>query len=262
MKHVISEKKFFLLLIVFQIILTGIPPKNIKGPFKPFISVLSPETMKQYEKIPEKKQNKFLQKKDFKPFVSVLSPESMKQFLLEKEDDKDKEDKVGFAVKCMYIDEYSMYDISKLGINKFKEGTTAYNETISNTTIFYNFCYDLKGKDVDDACKNITNMQMFALSEDEGGNNKVCKPLASSIKKGNNWIKSKEADNTTILKIELNSKNIDHKAYYMLKCDKNLKKKKKNLFLKKVIIMKMRLFYISKQEKPVKKLIFILFGNL
>ena len=230
MKHVISEKKFFLLLIVFQIILTGIPPKNIKGPFKPFISVLSPETMKQYEKIPEKKQNKFLQKKDFKPFVSVLSPESMKQFLLEKEDD---EDKVSFSVKCMFIDEYSMYDISKLGINKFKEGTTAYNETISNTTIFYNFCYDLKGKDVDDACKNITNMQMFALSEDEGGNNKVCKPLASSIKKGNNWIKSKEADNTTILKIELNSKNLTHKAYYMLKCDKNLKKKEKKFIPEK-----------------------------
>ena len=214
MKHVISKKNVFLLLIFFQIILAKIPPQNIERPFKPFISVLSPETMKQYEKIPEKKQIKFLQKKDFKPFVSVLSPESMKQFLLEKEDDKDKEDKVGFAVKCMYIDEYSMYDISKLGINKFKEGTTAYNETISNTTIFYNFCYDLKGKDVDDACKNITNMQMFALSEDEGGNKK-CKPLASSIKKGNNWIKSKEADNTTILKIELNSKNIDHKAYHM-----------------------------------------------
>ena len=219
MKHVISEKKFFLLLIVFQIILTGIPPKNIKGPFKPFISVLSPETMKQYEKIPEKKQIKFLQKKDFKPFVSVLSPESMKQFLLEKEDD---EDKVSFSVKCMFIDEYSMYDISKLGINKFKKGTTAYNETINNTTIFYNFCYDLKGEDIDSTCGD-NKMQMFALSEDEGGNNKVCKPLASSIKKGNNWIKLKDTDNTTILKIELNSKNLTHKAYYMLKCDKNLK---------------------------------------
>ena len=224
MKHFISKKIFLLLIYFFQIVLNKTPFQNIKRPFKPFISVLSPESLKQFEKVPEKKQSKFLQKKEHKPFISVLSPDSMKQFLVE-EDDSSKEDIVSFQVKCMYIDDYSIYDISGLGINKFKEGVSAYNETIDDTTIYYNFCYDLKDINID-GCGNVKKRQMVAVTDEKG--DKKCHNISKSINKGNKWSKLKNTtDNTTVLKIKVNSEDEYHNIYYMLKCNKTLKRKEK-----------------------------------
>ena len=219
MKSFIPKNLFLLLVFLFQIILNKSPIKNIKGPFKPFISVLSPESMKQFEKSSEEKKNKFLPKKQFKPFNSVLTQESMKQFLLENDSPTEEEDKVDFSVKCMYIDKYGIYDISKLGINKFKTGTSAYNVTLNKTLIYYNFCYDLKEIE---GCEE--KKQMLAVP-DKGS----CMSLAKSINKGNKWTKLKNStDNATVLQIELNSEKDNDKIYYMLKCNKTLKKKEHN----------------------------------
>ena len=226
MKHFISKNRILLLICFFQIVLNKRPPETFKKPIKPFISVLSPDSLKQFEKTSDFNKNKFLQKKEVKPFISVLTPNTMKQFLLEEDANSEKGTKANFAVKCMYIDEYSLYDISKLGINKFKEGTTAFKEKINNITIFYNFCYNLKGNEIKDddikeKCEE-KEKQMFYVE------NGKCKPFAKKIGKGNTWTKLKNnTDNATVLKIELESEEPNHKIYYMLKCNKNLEKKEK-----------------------------------
>lgn len=219
MEYFITTKKMLLLIYFFQMILSIRSPNDIKKPIKPFISVLSPESLKQFEKNPGKNKNKFLQKNEFNPFVSVLSQESMKHFLVEDERNSEKGDELNFVVKCMYIDKYSLFDISKLGINKFKEGTVAYNATINNNTIIYhNFCYNVKNFG---DCQRKEEYQMFKRI-----NNGTCEPFAKKIGKGNKWTKLKDSrDNTTILKIELDPVEEGHKIYYKLKCNKNLKKK-------------------------------------
>ena len=124
---------------------------------------------------------------------------------------------VSFSVKCMFVDDFNLYDISGLGINKYKSNKNAYNSTINDTILFYNFCYDLK--DIEH-CSKYSDVQILAL---EGNNS--CKALADSIHEGNKWSTWRnEEENYDFLKIELNPiKNSNHKVAYKLKCNKTTK---------------------------------------
>ena len=216
-------KILILIIALFHLIVTKHPDLKIRKPIKPFISVLSPDSMKQFEKSPETKETKFLQREDFKPFISVASRDPLKLFLSEEEltsDDK-KESSINFSVKCMYVDDYNLYDIRALGINTVKEDKGGHKETFGDVELYYNFCYDLKLSKIP-GCENLN--QKTQIVTVKNGN---CQSLAGSINKGNTWsiVDEKDSNNKTerILKIELNKdKNQNQKIYYKLKCNKNV----------------------------------------
>lgn len=124
---------------------------------------------------------------------------------------------ISFSVKCMFVDDFNLYDISGLGINKFKTNKKAYNQTMDGDNIYYNFCYDLK----DIKGCDFKKKQILAIT----GENNTCEALADSINKGNKWSTWRnEEEKYDFLKIELNSiKNSNQKVTYKLKCNKSVK---------------------------------------
>ena len=215
-----------LLISLFQLIITKNQDLNMRKPFKPFISVLSPESMKQFEKSPEKKESKFLKRDEFQPFISVASKDSLKLFLSEEQvssdDQKDKLPAISFSVKCMFVDDYNLYDIRNIGINTIKEDKGGHLLTFGDTDLYYNFCYDLKLKKIK-GCENIDKKtQIVAIKND------TCQVLAGSINKGNTWNILDEKNKTTnkterIIQIELNREDKQtQKIYYKLKCNENV----------------------------------------
>lgn len=201
-------KTFFILLLFFLIVLSEKPFLNLEKPFKPFISVLSPETLRKVE------DNK-------KEEINLMQGKSDETKIYElKEDDKSKAEEtlrnISFSIKCMFVDDFNVYDIRSLGINKIKTKETAYNQTFENNTIYYNFCYDVKKVK---GCEEIKDDTQILVKEQ--GN---CKSLAKSIKKGNTWsiMKNKE-DNTEYIQIEIRNSTKDHIVYYKLRCKENTK---------------------------------------
>ena len=205
-------------LIIFISLLQAIYSENeflkIKAPFKPFVSVLSPKSIQQFEET----SNYFNENKDQR-FISLSNYESVS-------DDKNRSDaeiafsKINFSIKCMFVDNFNLYDISGLGKNVLSD-EKEYNITLSGKKIYFNFCYDLKPKE--DINCTFEKKQIFVIDE----NNK-CDYLANSILSGNSWYTG-TSDNQTInyLRIDLNHDNEgDHKNHvftYILQCDKNVK---------------------------------------
>lgn len=186
---------------------------------------------------------KYLEKdQTFKPFVSVPSLDSFQNIVTnldEKasfvEEEKDKDDKVNTAVRCLYLDKYDIYDISGLCATddgKNKEVARQYeieNKEESNKkyTIYVNFCRNLKGSDT---C-NKDNEKSQAYYKAEDGD---CKILAGDIGSGNQWTIKKE--NTTdgeinIISILVNKKG-NHTLTYELQCDSKMKKNAEPDFIK------------------------------
>ena len=197
----------------FQIIKNKTP--SFPNPVKPFVSVLSPETMEKYK-------GPVQPKKDFEPktFVTEDSPK----------DNEKKLSEISFSVKCMFVDDFNLYDISGLGTNSLKEGEDNFQiltnlNTQEKERIYYNFCYDLRSVS---KCKSETYEKKQILSvreETKEDNNTICTPLANSINKGNKWSKWQDKkDNKTILYIELNNKNPNHTMLYELKCNSSVNK--------------------------------------
>ena len=204
--HLKKMKTVFALIFFFQIVLSEKPFLNLNKPFKPFISVFSPETLKKVEENDNKEETKLIQEKS----------DEIKLYELKEDDKSIAEEKlrnITFSVKCMFVDDFNVYDIRSLGINKFKTGQTAYNYSFGDNTIFYNFCYDLKEVE---GCSE-KKKQIFAKIPE--GSGKKCVALADSINKGNKWsIMKNTTDNTTNLQIELNSIFENQKVYYKLRC--------------------------------------------
>ena len=226
MKQFISAEIMLLITVLFQIISSEDNFIKMEKPFKPFISVLNPETIEKYKEAPKKTENKFLSKDEFQPFISA-NPISLDPLISFGEDKNQstaevKLREIKFSVKCMLVDDFSLYDISGLGINFMKENKRAYNQTVDGTNIYYNFCYDLQKID---GC-NYDKKQIFAVTGE--GNDTSCEPLANSINKGNTWNTGKNtSDNSTFLQIELNSdESKNHKIFYILKCNKDQKELK------------------------------------
>lgn len=213
MKGNFSIKNLIIIISLLQIIYSENEFLKIKAPFKPFVSVLSPASMVQFEDT----SKYFNEKKDNK-FISLSEYESVS-------DDKNKSDaeiafsKISFSVKCMFVDDFNLYDISGLGKNVLSD-EKEYNVTLGGKKIYFNFCYDLKPKE--DINCTFEKKQIFVLDE-----NDKCDYLANSILSGNSWFKSKEGGNTSYLKIELNhgddEEHKNHVATYILECDESVK---------------------------------------
>lgn len=213
----VIPKDIMLLIFIcsfFQIIKNKTP--SFPNPVKPFVSVLSPETMEKYK-------GPVQPKKDYDPKTFVADDSQM--------DNEKKLSEISFSVKCMFVDDFNLYDISGLGTNSLKEGEDKY-ETLKNLNtqkeerIYYNFCYDLKSVS---RCKSETYEKKQILSvRDETQDNittNICTPLANSINKGNKWSKWQDKkDNQTILHIELNNGNPNHTMLYELKCNSTVNK--------------------------------------
>ena len=134
MKIFCFNKVLLLLIYLLQLVLSDIPELK---PFKPFISAKFSD-----ELIVEKPEKKYqIKKKDFKPFVSD-APFSMTQL----KDDDQNYTKIEFAVKCMFIDNFNLYNIAGLGKNALDEKVPekGYEYENGTSTLIYNFCYDLK----------------------------------------------------------------------------------------------------------------------
>ena len=198
-----SKTSVLILLICFSQIISIQKQFLDKGPVKPFISVLTPESMKRLQEDSQKIRS------------SILQKEQEPIFLTETEGDGEVAEKklreISFAVKCMFVDDFNVFDISRLGINTLKTDKRAYNHTFTeeNAQIFYNFCYDIKEVD---GC-DYSNKQILSK---EGSK---CIPLANSINKGNKWSTWADADNSTILRIEPNQNDTNHTVLYKLKCN-------------------------------------------
>ena len=212
MKTFLSIKVVISIIFLFQLISSENEFINADGPFVPFVSVLSPESMKQFEFSSE--SNKF---EENKPFASSLSNKKFTQYSLE--DDRNKSSaeiifsKIDFSVKCMYVSNFTLYDISGLGKNVLDK-EQSYSHTFNDKTIFYNFCYDLKKTN---ECK-FEKKQIFVLKKE--GNETKCDPLAGSILGGNQWYTGYDSNGTNYLKIELKKEDNypNHIFRYILQC--------------------------------------------
>ena len=206
MKSFFTKKIFILALFIFQMILTENRFLEKNKPLKPFISVLSEESIKQFkENNNEEKAKLFENLEDFRA-VSLLDEE-------EKSTAETKLREINFSIKCMLVDNFTLYDISQLSQNYLKTGKGGYEQTFDDTEIYYNFCYDLSHIEGCDYEKK----QIFAKIKDK--NSTKCVSLADSINKGNIWsIMKDNTDNKTFLQIELNG-NKEHKVFYKLKCN-------------------------------------------
>ena len=227
MKGNFSIKNLIIIISLLQIIYSENEFLKINAPFKPFVSVLSPASMAQFEDT----SKYFNELKDNK-FISLYEYESIS-------DDKNKSDaeiafsKISFSVKCMFVDDFNLYDISGLGKNVLSD-EKEYNVTLGGKKIYFNFCYDLKPKE--DINCTFEKKQIFVLDEKD-----KCDYLANSILSGNSWFKSKEGANTSYLKIELNhgddEEHKNHVVTYILECNESVKYEyvEGNSYYKKVI---------------------------
>ena len=212
MKGNFSIKNLIIIIALLQVIYSENEFIKMKAPFKPFVSVLSPDSMKQFEDT-----SKYFQENKNKKFISLSEYESVSG-------DGNKSDaeiyfrKINFSIKCMFVDNFNLYDISGLGKNVLSD-EKEYNVTLGNNKIYFNFCYDLKPKE--DINCTFEKKQIFVLDK-----NDKCDYLANSILSGNNWYTG-NTSNATFLKIELNhddsGEHKDHVVKYILECDQSVK---------------------------------------
>ena len=158
---------------------------------------------------------KFMERDEtFKPFVSVPSISTLKKVVNNVQVDEEKEP-ASFSlqsslsepqqVKCLFLEDYNVYDISHLGANTFKSvdderGHEHNFENFNNSkyTIIFNFCYNLKHSG---RCDHGDDKQAFYLVNDDN-----CQPLSGDIKDGNTWttIKNETTGKVEYIEIEVN----------------------------------------------------------
>ena len=157
---------------------------------------------------------------NFKPFVSIPNYASFEQNIpkinfLEESIQSDIFSKIK-TVRCSFLDDYSLYDISRLGKNSLdesiKETAHQYDVDIGGKTysILYNFCYNLKNTE---RCP-YDKKQIYYIADGK------CQPLAGDIGSGNKWeVIHKNATNKTedIIKITVNPEG-NHTFEYELSC--------------------------------------------
>ena len=169
---------------------------------------------------------KFLEKEqNFKPFVSVpliskpqLEEIPMYSFAEEK--------RIGKAIKCLYLDNYDIYDISGLGASnddgRHTKQLNIINENGTKTTcdIYFNFCYNLKKQ----SPYNVEDKQAFIKLGEE------VKVLGGNLKNGNKWsiLNETNGSNKTYIQIEVNSEN-NNSLIYNLKCREEMKDNRKDV---------------------------------
>jgi len=181
---------------------------------------------------------KFMERDEtFKPFVSVPSISTLKKVVNNVQVDEEKEP-ASFSlqsslsepqqVKCLFLEDYNVYDISHLGANTFKsidERGHEHNFEFDNAkyTIIFNFCYNLKHSD---RCPHGDDKQVFYLVNDDN-----CQPLSGDIKDGNTWttIKNETTGEVKYLEIEVNKYDDAHSLKYRLICNKDMDKKEFNV---------------------------------
>ena len=184
---------------------------------------------------------KFMEREEtFKPFVSVPSVSTLQKIVNNAQVEEEKE-LASFSlgglsetqqVKCLYLDKYSIYDISSLTANALKDDENVEKDEVASKhvftyegkeyTILFNFCYNLKKSE------NCHYDDKQAYYKVDG----KCYPLSGDIKDGNKWKtynKTNDQNETVVdyLEIEVNqladSKN---KLTYRLYCDDSMDKKK------------------------------------
>ena len=182
---------------------------------------------------------KFMERDEtFKPFVSVPSISTLQKVVNNVKVDEENEP-ASFSlqdgipesqqVKCLFLKDYNVYDISHLGANTFEsidERGHVYNfENFNNSkyTIIFNFCYNLKHSD---RCKHGDDKQVFYLVNDDN-----CQPLSGDIKDGNTWttIKNETTGEVEYIEIEVNRYDDAHSLKYRLICNKDMDKKEFNV---------------------------------
>ena len=216
-----KERLLFLFICFIEIITTDKQFIGQPKTPKPFVSVLTPESIKRLKEDSEK-INQFRKENEF------LSSQLTESIYLGGDNDTITEKKlreISFSVKCIFVDDFKVYDISGLSANKLKTKKEGHNQTIGDANIYYNFCYDLNKID---GC-NYEKKQILALKPNGNGSSTDCIILANSINKGNKWSTWEDYDKKNFLQIELNSPDNKHKTYYKLKCNN----KQKNLLFNK-----------------------------
>ena len=183
---------------------------------------------------------KFMERDEtFKPFVSVPSISTLQKVVNNAKVDEENEP-ASFSlqsslsepqqVKCLFLEDYNVYDISHLGANTFEsieERGHEYNfENFNNSkyTIIFNFCYNLKHSA--DRCDHGDDKQAFYLVNDDN-----CQPLSGDIKDGNTWttIKNETTGEVEYIEIEVNRYDDAHSLKYRLICNKDMDKKEFNV---------------------------------
>ena len=176
---------------------------------------------------------KFMERDEtFKPFVSVPSIGTLKKFGNNVQANEETEPasfsfESGLSetqqVKCLYLDEYDVYDISHLGANTLediKEVASQHDfENFNNSkyTILFNFCYNLKPTK---RCDLGDDKQAFFMV-----NGTNCQPLSGDIKDGNKW-KTVKNDSGEVLYLEIEVNQYEpHSLKYHLKCNEEVGKK-------------------------------------
>ena len=190
-------------------------------------------------------EEKFLDRnKPFQPFISVPSVDSLHKIVNQMKVD-DEED-ISFlaednpitspkTVRCFYLDEYNVFDISGLCAKESsdnREVARKYDLTLNDTdknitkkyTIYTNFCRNLKGTNT---C-NKGEKKAQAYIKDENG---TCDIFAGDIGEGNRWQVYNKINSTDVNYIEITVKNEGlNELTYELYCDdsESMKKREKD----------------------------------
>ncbi len=205
----------FVLFCFFFGIITKEPFLHFQGPIKPFISVLSPDSLNQFDQVQNKNSQKFLEKKNHHNSLDAL-PESVEPYIFKEDPVTESWDNISFAAKCMVVDDYNLYDISSASHKDFytekiyfeKEDING-NITEGETAVMFNLCYDVKSPD-----NSYKDNQIFV----NNGTNYV--PITNPIGKGNRWNFHKIGNQSEIF-IKVNS-NKNYEVYYKLICKKSV----------------------------------------
>ena len=188
-------KIYYLLLILLINLSFSQRLIDLQRPIKPFISV---PTLKSLKDLTKQTPEKF------------LSIQENKKIFTEGNSTDGAEDKlrnISFTIKCMFVDNFALYDIRGLSKNSLAD-PPYYVAEVDGATINYNFCYNLKQKGI---CSN-SSVQDVQVS---GSKDEKCTNLAGGIGTGNKW----ELGNNTI-NITLNQiKNSNDVVKFVLICD-------------------------------------------
>lgn len=159
-------------------------------PFKPFISVLSKESLESFTE-------------NSKKFLSFVEEDSSKKF---EDQAEDKINNISVSIKCFYVDGFNLYNIKNLGLNPLKDTEKCYNTSIDKHTIYYNFCEDIPE---DKGCSPSPRTQVKDFTDEK------CTNLTQRIGAGNKWTIINEKIEI-VLNHEKDSKDI---VKYILECD-------------------------------------------
>ena len=203
-------KVFFPIIVCFlYAALAKEPFLHFKEPVKPFISVLSPNTLKQFDQQSKEESSKFLEEEDTSSFSNSYH-NYFEPFIFKEESTQEKWSHPSFSAKCMIVDDYNLYDISgatkntyhRYSINKLYENGTENG----NVTVYFNLCYDITNPAPDADEIN----QIFVQKENN------VESVTNRIGKGNKWHFHKtENYSEIVIKVNSDSKN---KIYYRLIC--------------------------------------------